>query len=38
VFPDQSALADLDQSNTSTSGFYLERPGPAMDNAQREAL
>jgi hypothetical protein len=38
VFPDQPALADLDQLNTSNSGFYFERPGPDMDNALREAL
>lgn len=38
VFPDQPALADLDQLNTQDSGIYYERPGPAMDNALREAL
>jgi hypothetical protein len=38
VFADQPALADLDQLNTSNSGFYFERSGSGMDNALREAL
>jgi hypothetical protein len=38
VFADQPALADLDKLNTQDSGIYYERPGPAIDDALREAL
>ncbi len=38
VFADDPALADLDQLNTQDSGFYSERPGPALDAALSEVL
>ena len=38
VFADSPNLTDIDELNTHDSGIYYERPGPAMDEALREAV
>ncbi|MEV0644649.1 hypothetical protein AB0I28_05255 [Phytomonospora sp. NPDC050363] len=38
VFAEHPGLADVGGLKTQDSGVYYERPGPAMDDALREAL